>query len=87
MTYTLIWDLKAYKLLLALERDIAIRVDAKVNSILEDPYHFCERIKGRKTWKLRVGDHLVFLKIVDVEKKVRVTFVGHRKNVYDNEIE
>lgn len=47
-----------------------------------DPYRFFERLKGRKDYKLRVGDYRIIADINKTEKKIEVTLIGHRKNIY-----
>ena len=56
----------------------------KIVSAKENPFHFFERLEGRKDYKLRVGDYRVIADIDQSNNLVLVTLVGHRKNVYDN---
>lgn len=65
----------------SLEKDAAKRIFDKIMIAKTNPYHFFERLSGRKEFKLRVGDHRV---IADIEQNVIwIRLIGHRKNVYE----
>ena len=48
------------------------------------PLRFFERLKGRIDFKLRVGDYRVIADINQDSKRIEITEIGHRKNVYEN---
>ncbi len=47
----------------------------------ETPYHFFERLKERKCYKLRIGDYRVIAGIN--EGRIGIVLIGHRKNIYE----
>ena len=81
--YELIFDEEAIDLLNTLPKEIKERIFKKIISSKENPFHFFERLTSRSEYKLRVGDYRVIADIDQSNKKVRIVFVGHRKNVYD----
>ena len=53
-------------------------------STKDNPFHYFERLKGRKDYKLRIGDYRVIADIEESQNKIKVTVIGHRKNIYKN---
>ena len=53
-------------------------------STKENPHRFFERLTGRTDYKIRIGDYRVIADIDDKNKKIEITVIGHRKNVYQN---
>jgi len=41
------------------------------------------RLKEKSSWRMRVGDYRVIYEIRHDAKKILVTKIGHRSNVYD----
>ena len=82
MNYSLVFDEKVIDFLEKLPKELAARIYKKLVSTKEDPFHYFERLEGRKDYKLRVGDYRVIADISQSEKKIQVTLIGHRKNVY-----
>ncbi len=80
-------DLKssARKELDALDDALFIRIDRKIRALAEDPRPpGCKKLKGyRDQWRIRVGDWRVVYIIQDVEARVIITRVAHRREVYD----
>ncbi len=83
MSYELIFDEKAIDFLSELPKEIRKRIYDRIAAAKENPKHFFERLAGRKDYKLRVGDYRVIADINDGLKRIEVTLIGHRKNVYD----
>jgi len=81
--YEIIFDEEAIDFLNTLPKEIKERIFKKIISAKENPLHFFERLTGRSEYKLRVGDYRIIVDIDQSNKKVRITFIGHRKNVYD----
>lgn len=81
--YEVIFDEEAIDFLNALPKEIKERIFKKIISTKETPLRFFERLASRSEYKLRVGDYRVIADIGQGNKKVRVVFIGHRKNVYD----
>ena len=82
--YEVTFDKDAVDFLSNLPIDIKQRIFNKVIAAKESPLHFFERLAGRSDYKLRVGDYRVIADIDQADKKITITLVGHRKNVYDN---
>jgi mRNA interferase RelE/StbE len=46
------------------------------------PYHYFERIVGKKVYKLRAGDYRIIADIYNEELNILIIKIGHRKNIY-----
>ncbi len=80
--YEIIFDSEAIEFLEKCEKNLAKRIWDKIMSTKEDPHRFFEKLNGRKDYKLRVGAYRVIADIYDKEKKIEITLIGHRRNVY-----
>ncbi|MFH1133490.1 MAG: type II toxin-antitoxin system RelE/ParE family toxin [Nanoarchaeota archaeon] len=80
--YEVIFDSAALDFLEKCERPLAKRIWNKLMSTKENPHRFFERLVCREDYKLRIGDYRVIVDIDDTKKRIEVTFIGHRKNVY-----
>lgn len=78
--YELVLDERALDFLCSLQPDVRSRIWKRLVKSKEDPNRYFERLSGRKDFKLRIGDYRVIADIDDSE--IRVTLIGHRKNVY-----
>ena len=65
-----------------LEKAIRERIFKKIISTKQNPFHYFERLEGREDYKLRVGDYRVIADINQKEKRIQITLIGHRKNIY-----
>ena len=81
--YEVIFDSKAIEFLNKLEKPLKERIFNKIMLTKENPLRFFERLKGRIGYKLRVGDYRVIADISQNKKLIKLTLIGHRKNVYD----
>ncbi len=81
--YEVVFDPKALEFLERTERKTSKRIWNKIMSTKSDPHHFFQRLSGRKDYKLRVGDYRVISDIDDSKKRIEVTLIGHRKNIYE----
>ncbi|MEK6905127.1 MAG: type II toxin-antitoxin system RelE/ParE family toxin [Nanoarchaeota archaeon] len=81
--YEIIFDEEAIEFLNTLTKEIKERIFRKIISTKENPFHFFERLSGRSEYKLRIGDYRVIADIDQGTKKVNITFVGHKKKVYN----
>ena len=80
MSYGVVFDEEAIIFLERLPKEIRRRIYERIISTKENPFHFFERLEGRKDFKLRIGDYRA---IADIDaEKIRITLIGHRKNVY-----
>lgn len=81
--YQVIFDDTAIDFLNKLPKELKERIYNKVISTKENPFHYFERIEGRKDFKLRVGDYRVIADINASSKRIEVTLIGHRRDVYN----
>lgn len=66
-----------------LPQDVRPRVAARILSLGRDPRpHGAIKMKGRASYRVRVGDYRVVYNIEDAVRIVTVTKVGHRREVY-----
>ncbi len=82
--YEIIFDPKAIEFLEKIEKSLAMRIWNKIQSTKENPHHFFERLEGRTDYKLRIGDYRAIADIDHNSKKIEITLIGHRKNIYKN---
>lgn len=82
--YDVIFDPSAIDFLNSLEKTVRERIFKKILSTKPNPFHYFERLEGRKDYKMRVGDYRVIADIDQNTRKIQVTLIGHRKNVYKN---
>ena len=80
--YGIIFDPGAIDELSRLPFSVRKRIFSKILSAKSNPFHFFIRLGGRLDYKLRVGDYRVIADIDSLRKQIRVTLVGHRRNVY-----
>jgi len=81
--YEIIFDEIAIKELNKLPEEIRKRIFNKIIATKENPHNFFIKLKGRKDYKLRVGDYRIIADLSDNDSKIKITFIGHRRNVYD----
>ena len=82
MTFTVTYSEEAFYQLKKLDNTTAKRILDKIISTLENPSHFFERLNGRESYKLRVGDYRIIAFLFFNEKRVFIQSISHRKNVY-----
>ena len=82
MIFELILDEEAIDFLNKLPQNIKERIFNKLISTKENPFHFFERLSSRKDYKLRVGDYRIMADLDRNFKRIHITLIGHRKNVY-----
>ena len=80
--YEVVFDEKAIDFLNGLQIPLRERIFNKIISTKEMPLRFFERLKSRDDYKLRVGDYRVIADINQNTKKIEITKIGHRKNIY-----
>ena len=81
--YDVVFDGPAIASLEKLPNQLKQRIFDKISSTKADPFHFFERLEGRADYKLRVGNYRVIADIDQTKKRIYVTRIGHRKNVYE----
>lgn len=82
--YDVIFDEEAIDFLEKLPAQVKERIFNKISSTKENPLHFFERLEGRTDYKLRIGDYRAIADIEQNDKKIKITRIGHRKNIYNN---
>ena len=65
-----------------IDNKTAKRVLDKIESTINDPTHFFERLVEREDYKLRIGDYRVIARVFQNEKTIFILSFGHRKNIY-----
>ena len=78
-TWVVEFDEETIRFLEKLEKVNEERIFKKIISAKKDPFRYFERLKGRTDYKLRIGDYRA---IADIDDKIRVRVIGHRKNIY-----
>jgi mRNA interferase RelE/StbE len=75
----------AAKELDALDHALFARIDRKILALAENPRPpGCKKLRSYKDqWRIRVGDWRVVFIIDDDAKRVSVTRVAHRREVYE----
>jgi len=80
--YEVTFDEEAINFLNKLPKELRKRIFNKIISTKNNPFHYFERLEGRKDFKLRVGNYRVVADIDTNSKKIEVTVIGHRRNIY-----
>ena len=78
--HRIIFDEKATDFLNKLSLEIKKRIYRKLMQTKENPHRYFERLKGRKDYKLRIGDYRAIADIND--NRIEVLLIRHRKDVY-----
>ena len=64
---------------------ISDRILPKIKALAQDPrpHGSIKLSAGRDEWRIRIGDYRVIYTIDDEVKKVEVTRIAHRRDVYE----
>ena len=83
--YTLFIKPSSQKELDALDEAVFARLDRKILTLAANPRPAgCKKLKGYKDlWRIRVGDWRIVYIIEDAAKRVSITRVAHRREVYE----
>ena len=82
--FELSFDNQPIQFLEGLPPDINRRIFNKIVKSKEDPLHYFGRLSGHSGYRMKVGQYRVVADLDFASKKIRVSLIGHRKNVYDN---
>jgi mRNA interferase RelE/StbE len=75
---------KAQKSLDKLSDFIVTPILTAITDLSDDPRpQGCKKLKGRKGYRIRVGDYRVIYEIFDNVLLIEVVDLGHRKDIYD----
>lgn len=80
--YEIILSDKAETQLMKTDNKTAKRILDKLVEASKNPKHYFERLSGRSEYKLRVGDWRVIVYISNIDNKILVISLGHRKKIY-----
>ncbi len=69
----------------ALDNALFHRIDRKILALAGDPRPAgCKKLRGyRDHWRIRIGDWRVVYSIDDAAKRVSISRIAHRREVYD----
>ena len=83
MSYTVTILAPAAKALDKLPRRVVERVRDAIRALGTNPRPpGCLKLGGRSGWRIRVGEYRVIYEIDDPKRRVRVTGIGNRRDVY-----
>ena len=82
--FEIIFDEEAIDFLNKLDKKLKARIFNKIMMTKENPFHYFERLSGHENYKLRIGDYRIIADIDTKESKIKITLIGHRKNIYRN---
>jgi mRNA interferase RelE/StbE len=83
--YRVAFKVSAEKEFFRLSEPIPARILPKIKALAADPRpHGCKKLSGgRDEWRIRIGDYRVIYTIDDETRKVEVTRIAHRRDVYE----
>ncbi len=83
MSYQLIIPKGIKKMIESMPEADERRVIAHIEALETNPRPSgVKKLKGREGWRIRVGDYRVIYEILDEEKVILLTKIGHRRDVY-----
>jgi len=83
MTFSIKWNSDALD---CLPSEVIPRIVKKIESIVENPFHFLDHYEGEKVYKLRIGDYRALIDVDFASKTLKVRIVDHRSRVYKRRI-
>lgn len=82
-SYTIFLTKKAQKQLDKLTNNIASPIIEAISSLENQPRpKGCIKLKGRDSYRIRVGNYRIIYEIQDQELIIDVIALGHRKDIY-----
>ena len=82
MSYDVVIDPKVAEYLRKLDKATSKRILEGLWKLKEKPRIFGKHLVGINLWVLRVGDYRILYEIIEKDKKARIFFIGHRRNIY-----
>lgn len=83
--YSVIIANSAKKEIKGLHSDVIKRVLGRINELRENPYPVdCKKLKPDLGLRVRVGDYRIVYTVDNTNKIIKITKLGHRKEVYRN---
>ena len=81
MAYKIELSPRAYRFLKKLDRNQKGRIKKKILFLNNNP-SLGKSLTNSIYFSLRIGDYRVIYRIKRRDKKIKILFIGHRKNVY-----
>jgi len=82
-SYTILLTKKAQKQLDKLTNNIAEPIIEAISNLENDPHpNGSIKLKGRESYRIRVGDYRIIYEVIEQELIIDVIALGHRKNIY-----
>ena len=74
---------KAEKELKSIDKNIALRIGDSLLKLGQKPHpRQSTKLKGTPFYRLRIGDYRVIYAVNNIDRKVTVLSIGHRREVY-----
>jgi mRNA interferase RelE/StbE len=84
MAYTITFRDKVIKSLIKINEPFYTAIKKQIYDLSENPRpQGYRKLKGRKGYRIRVGDYRVIYEIFDHVLLIEVVDLGHRKDIYD----
>ena len=84
MSYKVLLHPKAANFLKKADTKLKNRIIASLRELENAPKEKGQRLKYTLFWRLRIGDYRAIYMVEEEAKKVKVLFIGHRREVYDD---
>ena len=82
--YIITLSKKAEKQLDKLNDKIANPILEAISELADEPRpKGCKKLKGRDSYRIRIGDYRVIYNIFDSELIIDIVTLGHRKDIYE----
>jgi mRNA interferase RelE/StbE len=83
MSYDITVKKSVSKTLASLQNEDYQRIRDVIRGLAENPRPSgCLKLTGRDGWRVRVGNYRIIYEINDIEMKIIVFDLGHRKDIY-----
>ena len=84
MAYTIEFRNKVLKALVKINEPYYAAIKKQIYDLADNPRpKGCRKLKGRKGYRIRVGDYRVIYEIFDDILLIDVVDLGHRKEIYE----
>lgn len=81
MAFTVKWAYKARKSMEKLERETIVRIIRRVEEAKKNPFLYIKWLKGKKIWRLRIGNYRTLIDL-DTEKEILYVLEVGNKSIY-----
>ena len=84
MAYSIKLKSKVLKTLIKIKEPYYSAIKKQIYNLADNPRpNGCKKLKGRKGYRIRVGNYRVIYEILDDILLIDVVDLGHRKDIYD----